>query len=72
MPHTSQIKVLEVVKNKTMDNNERYDGYRVALIKTMSEIMALENSRPYNVRQQVSRKISALAENLVKEKGDME
>ena len=72
MPETSQTKVLEVIKSKTIQTNERYEGYQLALIKTLNEVMTLESNPPHNVVQQVSRKVTAVAENLVKEKGDTE
>lgn len=72
MSSAPQKQALEVVKEKVMEVDERYAGYRTALVATLHDIFALERNRPHNIKQQVSRRIAALGELLVSEKGSIE
>jgi len=72
MSAAPQRQALEVVKQKVMEIDERYDGYRTELIATLHDILAFERNKPHNVKQQVSRRIAALGEFLVQQKGNLE
>ena len=72
MPAAPQRQALEVVKQKVMEIDERYDGYRMELIATLHDVLALERNKPHNVKQQVSRRVEALGELLVQNKGSVE
>ena len=72
MSAAPQRQALEVVKEKVTEIDERYDGYRIALIKTLHDIFALERNKPYNIKQTVSRRVAALGELLISEKGSIE
>ena len=71
MATAPQKKVLEVIKNKIMDVDERYTDYHTDIMKTLYEILALENDPPYNIAQEVSRQIKVLGELLVKKDGNI-
>ena len=72
MPAAPQKQALEVVKQKVMEVDERYNGYRAELVAALHDIFSLERNRPHNINQQVSRRITALGEMLVAEKGRTE
>ena len=72
MSTAPQNQALEVVKAKVMEVEERYDGYQRDLAATLHAILSLENDRPYNISQQISRQIAALGEHLVKKGGGTE
>lgn len=72
MPAAPQRQALEVVKQKVMEIDERYDGYRMELIATLHDVLAFERNKPHNVKQQVSRRVEALGELLVQNKGSVE
>lgn len=72
MAATPQNKVLEVIKNKVMNIDERYDGYHTDLTEALYDILALERDRPHNIAQQVSRRVAALGEILIQKKGNLE
>lgn len=72
MAAAPQKQALEVVKQKVMEVDERYDGYRAELVATLHDIFSLERNRPHNIRQQVSRRVTALGEMLVAKKGRTE
>jgi hypothetical protein len=72
MPAAPQRQALEVVKQKVMEIDERYEGYRAELVAALHDILSLERNRPHNIKQQVSRRITALGEILVAKKGRTE
>ena len=72
MAAAPQNQALEVIKDKVMQVDERYDGYRRDLTGALHDILALENDRPYNIAQQISRRIAALGERLVQKEGGVE
>ena len=72
MATAPQKKVLEVIKNKMMKVDERYEGYRADLMEALYDTLALESDPPFNIAQRVSRRITALGELLVKKKGKIE
>lgn len=72
MKSAPQKKVLEVIRNKVMSVDDRYEGYRTDLTAALYDILALENDRPHNITQQVSRCVSALGERLIQKKGKSE
>lgn len=60
-----QRQVIEAIRDKVNNVDERFDGYRAELLEVIDEILRLEQQRPHNVVQQIQRRISALAELLV-------
>ena len=72
MAAAPQLQALEVIKDKVLQVDERYDGYRRDLIETLHDVLALENDRPHNIAQQISRRITALGERIVQEGGSIE
>jgi len=72
MASAPQNKVLEVIKDRVMNIEERYDGYQTHLAEALYDILLLENHRPHNISQQISRRVSALGERLVKFEGNLE
>jgi hypothetical protein len=72
MPAAPQRQALEVVKQKVMEIDDRYEGYRAELVAALHDILSLERNRPHNIKQQVSRRITALGEILVAKKGRTE
>ena len=64
-----QRQVIEVIQNKVKDIDERFDGYREALLAVLDEILKLEQERPHNVVQKVQRRIAALGERLARQQG---
>ncbi|MCY3749778.1 MAG: hypothetical protein OXG54_00085 [Gammaproteobacteria bacterium] len=60
-----QRQVIEAIRDKVNNIDERFDGYRAELLEVIDEILRLEQQRPHNVVQQIQRRISALAELLV-------
>ena len=64
-----QRQVIEVIQNKVKDIDERFDGYREALLAVLDEILKLEQERPHNVVQKVQRRIAALGERLARKQG---
>ena len=72
MAAAPQNQALDVIKERVMQIEERYEGYRRDLIATLYEILTLESDRPYNIAQQISRRISALGESLIQNEGESE
>ncbi|MCY3627159.1 MAG: hypothetical protein OXG88_05910 [Gammaproteobacteria bacterium] len=72
MTTIAQRRVLEVLKNKIISTDERFVGYNTHLARTLYNILDLENERPHNIAQQVSREVTALGEILVNKKGNLE
>lgn len=72
MAAAPQNQALEVIKDKVMQVDERYDGYRSDLTAALHDILALESDRPHNIAQQISRRIAALGERLVQQGGNVE
>lgn len=72
MATAPQNKVLEVIKSKVMNVDERYEGYQTDLTEALYDILALESDRPHNIAQQVSRRVTAIGERLVQKEGDLE
>ncbi len=72
MATTAQKKALEVLKYKVLSTENRFTGYHDELMKTLYNIWCLENERPHNITQCVSRQVTALGERLVQEKGNLE
>ena len=64
-----QRQVIEAIRNKVTDVDERFDGYRKELLAVLDEILKLEQQRPHNVDQQVRRRITGLGEILAKKQG---
>lgn len=57
-----QRQVIEAIRDKVNDVDERFDGYRNELLEVIDEILMLEQERPHNVVKQIQRRISALGE----------
>lgn len=72
MAAAPQNQALDVIKAKVLQVDERYEGYRIDLIATLHDIMALESDRPHNIAQQISRRVSALGESLIQKEGNVE
>ena len=72
MAAAPQNQALEVIKDKVMLVDERYEGYRRDLAAALHDILALESDRPHNIAQQISRRIAALGESLVQKEGSIE
>ncbi|QDV48458.1 hypothetical protein [Gimesia fumaroli] len=72
MATAPQKMVLEVIKNKVMEIDERYEGYHTELTRALYDILALESDRPHNIALQVSRRVTALGEYLVQKEGNLE
>lgn len=72
MSAAPQIQALAVIRTKVMLVEERYDGYQRDLTETLHDLLSLESDRPYNIAQQISRRITALGERLVQKGGDTE
>jgi hypothetical protein len=72
MAAAPQNKALEVIKSKVLNIQERYEGYHTDLTEALYNILELERDRPHNVAQQVSRRITALSETLIKKEGSIE
>ena len=72
MAAAPQNQALDVIKAKVMQIDERYEGYQRDLIATLHDILALESDRPHNISQQISRRVSALGENLTQKEGNVE
>ena len=64
-----QRQVIEAIRDKVNNVDERFDGYRAELLKVIDELLRLEQQRPHNVAQQVQRRISALGELLAQKQG---
>ena len=72
MAAAPQIQALEVVKDKILQVDDRYDEYHRDLTEALHDIMALVNDHPHNIAQQMSRRIAALGELLVKNEGSIQ
>ena len=72
MSAAPQIQALAVIRTKVMLVEERYDGYQRDLTATLHDLLLLESDRPFNIAQQISRRITALGERLVQKGGDTE
>ena len=57
-----QRQVIEAIRDKVNNIDERFNGYRTELLEVIDEILMLEQERPHNVVQQIQRRISALGE----------
>ena len=72
MAAAPQNQALDVIKEKVLQVDERYDGYRRELTAALYDIVALVRDHPHNIAQQISRRIAALGERLVQEEGNAE
>jgi len=72
MAAAPQKQALEVIKTKVLEADERYDGYHRELIAALHDILAKERERPHNIKQQISRRVAALGELLLKNDGNVE
>ena len=72
MAAAPQNQALNVIKARVLQVEERYEGYRCDLIATLHDILALESDRPHGIAQQISRRVSALGENLIQNEGEAE
>lgn len=66
-----QRQLIEAMRNKVNDVDERYKGYREELAALIDEILTLERQRPHNVAQQVQRLISTRGEVLAKKQREV-
>ena len=64
-----QRQVIEALRVKVNNVDERFDGYREELLEVISEILLLEQERPHNVAKQIQRRISTLGELLAQKQG---
>lgn len=72
MAAAPQKQALDVIKSKVLHVNERYDGYRTDLMAALHDILVLENDKPHNIAQQVTRRVAALGELLNEKEGNIE
>lgn len=72
MAAAPQSQALEVIKQRVMLLDERYEGYRRDLTAALHDILALESDRPHNIAQQISRRTAALGEKLVQKQSEVE
>ena len=61
-----QRQVIESIREKVGNVEERFEGYRKELLAALDEILRLEQQRPHNVAQQIQRRITALGELLAR------
>ena len=61
-----QRQVIEAIREKVSNVEERFEGYREELLAVLDEILRLEQQRPHNVAQQIQRRIISLGELLVR------
>lgn len=61
-----QRQVIEAIREKVDNVEERFEGYREKLLAVLDEILRLEQQRPHNVAQQINRRITALGELLAR------
>ena len=61
-----QRQVIESIREKVGNVEERFEGYRKELLAVLDEILRLEQQRPHNVAQQIQRRITALGELLAR------
>ena len=64
-----QRQVIEALRDKVNNVDERFDGYREKLLEVIGEILILEQERPHNMVKQIQRRISALGELLTQQQG---
>ena len=64
-----QNQALDVIKTKINKVDERYRGYRNDLTAALYDVLTLESDKPYNVAQQIGRRLVALGER-VAQKGE--
>ena len=61
-----QRQVIQAIREKVDYVEERFETYREELLAALDEILRLEQQRPHNVAQQISRRITALGELLAR------
>lgn len=61
-----QRQVIEAIREKVDNVEERFEGYREQLLAVLDDILRLEQQRPHNVAQQINRRITALGELLAR------
>ena len=61
-----QRQVIETIRQKVGNVDERFEGYRTELLAALDEILRLEQQRPHNVAQQIQQRITALGELLAR------
>ena len=61
-----QRQVIDAIRERVGNVDERFEGYRKELLAALDEILRLEQERPHNVAQQVQRRITALGERLAR------
>ena len=61
-----QRQVIQTIREKVGDVDQRFEGYRKELLAVLDDVLRLEQERPYNVAQQVNRRITALGELLAR------
>ena len=64
-----QRQVIETIREKVANVDERFDGYRAQLLATLDDILRLEQERPHNVDQQIQGRMKALGELLARKTG---
>lgn len=63
-----QRQVIETIRDKVANIEERFDGYQAHLLAVLDDILRLERQRPHNVAQQINRRITTLGELLAKKR----
>ena len=61
-----QRQVIEAIREKVDNVEERFEGYREKLLAVLDEILRLEQQRPHNVAQQINQRITMLGELLAR------
>lgn len=61
-----QRQVIEAIREKVCNVEERFVGYRGELLAALDEILRLEQQHPHNVAQQIQRRITTLGELLAR------
>ena len=61
-----QRQVIEAIREKVGNVEERFEDYREELLAALDEILRLEQQRPHNVAQQIQRRITSLGELLAR------
>jgi len=61
-----QRQVIEAIREKVINIDERFEGYREELLKALDDILRLEQRRPHNVAQEIQKRITTLGELLAR------
>ena len=61
-----QRQVIEAIREKVGNVEERFEDYHEELLAALDEILRLEQQRPHNVAQQIQRRITSLGELLAR------